>query len=1068
MRCVSCGGDNPDHARHCLQCGTKLPPAPTRAERRPVTVLFCDLIGSTELSEKLDPEDFRELIQEFQSSCADAVGRHEGHIAQFLGDGLLVYFGYPVAHDDDATRAVAAGLDIVRSLGARRGGQPMQVRVGVHSGLVVVGQVGVPGNRTQLAIGETPNVASRVQGEAAPDSVVITDATARLVEGFFELEELNPRALRGLSRPVKLFRVVRRTSARNRLEASRAGGLTPFVGRTYELGLLQQNWDEARAGRGRMLAIRGEAGVGKSRLIATFKSLIAERPFELLEASCSEHLRNSTLHPITGVLEDKLGISVTTTAEQRLKSLQHYLEERRLDSPVALQVFADLLSVPVADKGPPAKRPRQVLLEQLVSWLGSLCAAAPLLWIVEDIQWADASTLELIERAAERLASLPILLLLTLRPEAPAPWRLRPSLVVLQLGALRREETLAMAMNAAHGKPLPREVAGKLEEWTKGVPLYIEEFTKGLLESGVLREAADRYELSGPLPSSAIPQTLAGPLLARIDRLGEAKPLLQTAAVLGSEFSYGMLRAVAELSDQELAVSMQRLLSSELVVERASEGADSSYGFRHALIREAAYDSLLHADRRERHARIVQAIRTHFPTVAENQPELVAYHCTKAGVTELAVLEWRRAAERALAHAANWEALAYIESGVAELEKLPDSAERYETQLAFELIRGPALMAIRGFAAPEVKDTYRRAHDLSLKIGDLPRLYAVLWGQWANRFVAGDLKPARQLAEQVFRLAETTMDPSLLVPAYHALGYTLCYVGEFSRALELARAGIDLFDMTREQANVRKFQFSSTVAMHHFAALALWMLGFADQARGQASAAIRLARSLDNPPTLAYATSALTWGLPFLLGEAHAVVRAAEEAIRVSEEAKFSLWPTLVRTFRGWAVMVEGNIASALEDMETNFAAFRIIGGGILQTTVAAFSAEATWKAGQAPRALELISDALATAVESADHFYEPELHRIRGEILWRSSAEGPALDAAEASLRNALEVARGQGALSLELRAALSLAALLESRGRGEEGRKLVAGVYGKFTEGFDTAELRAAAVLCGAGERA
>jgi class 3 adenylate cyclase/tetratricopeptide (TPR) repeat protein len=1063
MICNQCRTANPDTASFCLSCGVRLRPAAPRglAERRLMHVVFCDLVGSTPLSEQLDPEDLRSLLQHFQSICAEIVARFEGYVAQFLGDGALIYFGYPQAHEDDALRAVRAGLQIARAVSANPvAGHRVAVRVGIHSGLVVVGEVGIPGHRAELAVGETPTVAERVQAEAEPGTVVMTEATARLVRGFFIAEELGPRTLRGRSQSLTLFKVVSESGARNRLEATQATGLTPLVARADEMAAVLRSWDAARAGHGRVVSIQGEAGVGKSRLVNAFKVKLEGEPFDVIQGSCFEYLRTSAFHPFAAALEQQ----VQRSPAQRSGLIEHCAERFGLTASQTSRVLSDLLRIPVdrayieeKETEPSAGRLRQLTMEALSSWLLNPEGGSPKLLVVEDLHWADASTIELIETVSERLATRPVLMLLTFRSEFHPPGALADRSAMVALGPLGRSDATRIAASVAGGT-LPDELSDRLEEWTKGVPLYIEEFTKGLLESGALTVKAGRGEMAGPLRKSLMPETLAGPLTARIDRLAAAKPVAQLAAVLGSEFRYDLLAAVSGLTPPDFRGAVGQLVASEIFVG-GTDSAGAVLHFRHALLRDAAFNSLLLADRRAIHGRIVECLRSGFEDFADKRPEIVAHHASQAGLSAIAAAEWQRATERALSRAANWEALSHIDEGVRQLEQLPEDKERYERQLAFELTRGPALMAVRGYQAAQVKETYRRALSLCERLGDPSRLYPVLWGLWANQFVAGELVAAKEFGEQVFELASGVGNAALRVPAYHALAYTLCYTGEFKRALELARAGLALFDMELERRNVLAFQFSSTVALHQTASVSLWMLGFPDQARNHAREAIDLAVALANAPTLAYAHSSLTWGAPFLLGDLEALDTAALKATELSKDEKFSLWPTLVQVFRGWSAAASGASDVGLAQMLEGYSTFRGIGGGILRTTMRALIAQVKSNTGDQAGALETLSSALSDIASTQEHTYEPEVHRVRGEVL-ASMASGPLRSEAEAeaSFRSALLLAREQGARSLELRAAVSLAAFLRERERAEEGRSIVREVYDTFTEGFETPDLRAA----------
>jgi class 3 adenylate cyclase/predicted ATPase len=1060
MICDRCQTSNPAAARFCLSCGARLGATGPKslAERRVMHVVFCDLVGSTPLSEQLDPEDLRALLQHFQSICAEAVARFEGYVAQFLGDGALIYFGYPTAHEDDALRAVRAGLQIARVVsGAPVGGRRVAVRIGVHSGLVVVGEVGAAGHRAELAVGETPTLAEQVQVEAAPGTVVMTEATARLVRGFFVAEDLGPRVLRGRSQPLKLFKVVSESGARNRLEATEPTGFTPLVARTDEMAVLLRSWDGARAGGGRVVSIEGEAGVGKSRLVKAFRAKIEGESVGVIQGACLEYLRNTAFHPIVAALEEE----VRRWPHPRSGLIAHYAARFALTPSQTARVLSDLLATSIegsaTETEPSPGRLRQLTMEALSSWLLYPEGGSPRLLVFEDLHWADASTIELIEAVCEQIATRRALVLLTFRSEFRPPGALADRATTVALSALGRSDAARIAASVAGGT-LPDELSDRLEEWTRGVPLYIEEFTKGLLESGALTVRGGRCEMPAPLRRSLVPETLAGPLTARIDRLSTAKPVAQLASVLGSEFRYDILAAISGLGAEALRAAVAQLVASEIFVASV-EPSEGVLHFRHALLRDAAFNSLLLSDRRAIHRRVVDSLRSGFAEFAEKRPEIVAHHASEAGLPSIAVVEWQRAADRALSRAANWEALADINAGIHQLELLPAGTERNEKELAFELARGPALMAVQGYAAPDVRATYRRAQELSQRLGDVSRMYPILWGLWANQFVAGELLPARDFGDQVFKIAEETKSPALLVPACHALGYTLCYAAEFQRALQLTRVARSLFDMDMERANVPAYQFSSAVATRHIASVALWMLGFPDQSQAEARSAMDLARALAHPPTMAYAQSALTWGAPLLLGDFEAVDAAALEVVALSTDERFAFWPSFVQTFRGWSLARRGDVVGGLAHMRRSFKEYRATGGGILRPTMNALMAEVTWQAGHASEALDIVSMALAEIVSTGEHIYEPELHRIRGEVLASETAGSlRSEDRAEASMREAVDLSRRQGTKSLELRATLSLCRLLRARGHDDEGRALVAEAYGAFTEGFDTPDLRAA----------
>jgi class 3 adenylate cyclase len=628
------------------------------AERRQLTVLFCDLADSTTLAGQLDPEDLREVIQAYQATCAEVVQRFDGHIAQYLGDGLLVYFGYPQAHEDDASRAVRAGLSIVEALGtlnARLGrdrGIRLAVRVGIHTGLVVVGALGGGDRHEHLALGETPNIAARLQSLAAPDTVVISAATHQLVQGLFSCQELHTPSLKGVAQPLAVYYVRGVSEAQSRFEVAISHGLTPLVGREEEVGLLRRRWEQATEGHGQVVLLSGEAGIGKSRLVQELREHVGPAGMMRMTFRCSPYAQHSALYPMIEHLQRFLQWQREDTPETKLATLERVLQGYHLPLHDVVPLFAALLSLP-----PPAHYPLLALSPQqqqqqtqaaLLAWLMEETERQPLLMVWEDLHWADASTLEWLGLLIDQAPTTRLLTLLTYRPEFRPPWASRSHLTQLTLSRFTRPQGEAMVTRVASGKALPGEVLQQIVAKTDGVPLFVEELTKMVLESGLLQEHEDHYALTGPLPPLAIPTTLHDSLMARLDRLATVREVAQLGATLGREFTYELLQAVWPLDEETLQRGLRRLVDAELIYQRGVP-PQARYVFKHALIQEAAYQALLKSTRQRYHQQIAQVLESRFPDIVKTQPELLAHHYTEAGLSAKAVGYWRRAGQRALA-----------------------------------------------------------------------------------------------------------------------------------------------------------------------------------------------------------------------------------------------------------------------------------------------------------------------------------------------------------------------------------------------------------------------------------
>jgi TOMM system kinase/cyclase fusion protein len=1044
------------------QCGA------SEAQRRQLTVLFCDLVDSTPLARQLDPEDYCEVIRAYQTACADVIQRFDGYIAQYLGDGLLVYFGYPQAHEDDAQRAGRAGLEILDAIAPLKArlaadkGLQLAVRLGIHTGLVVVGAMGTRGRQESLAVGDTPNIAARLQGLAAPDTVVISDATWRLVQGYFACNDLGSQPLKGVETPVQAYRILGTSEAQSRLDVVSPRGLTPLVGRETEVTLLRERWAQARDGLGQVVLLSGEAGIGKSRLVMALKEYVAGEPHTRWECRCSPYFQDSALYPLIDRSQRALQFGQDESPETKLQKLEVALQRHGLARPETVALWAALLSIPLAAPYPPLnltpQRQKQQTLEAIVALLLALAAEQPVLFIVEDAHWIDPSTLEFLNLLIDQGPTARLLTLLTCRPEFHASWGFRAHLTPLTLSRLPRPQVAQMSVRVAGGKALPPEVVEQIVAKTDGVPLFVEELTKTVLESGLLREGEDCYELAGPLPPLAIPATLHDSLMARLDRLATVKDVVQLGATIGRTFSYELLQMVSPLDDAMLQHSLRQLVEAELVYQRGVP-PQATYTFKHALIQDAAYQSLLRSTRQQYHQRIAQVLAERFPETIETQPELLAHHYTEAGLSTQAVVYWQRAGKRASERSAYVEAVNHLRKGLAVLQMLPDTPARLQHELALQTTLGPALIATRGFGASEVAQAYTRARELCRQMGETPDVFPVLRGLWVFHEARAELRVARELAEQLLVLAQRLQDPMHLIEAYRALGNTLFWLGEFAPARVYLEQAIALYDVQQHRSLAFLYGTDPAVVCLSYAARALWLLGYPDQARRRSAEALTLAQELSHSPSLAVS---LPWAayLHQSCREVLMVQERAEALMGLAAEQGFQWWLAMGTFFRDWALVQQGRqSAEEMARLRQGLAAYWTTGVELERTYWLALLAEAYGTVGQAEEGLCLLREALVVVENSDEQLWEAELYRLQGDLLLHQTV--PDAQHAEACFCQALATARRQQAKALELRAAMSLARLWQRQGKHAEARQTLAEVYAWFTEGFDTADLREARAL-------
>ena len=1040
-------------------------PAPGAAlgERRQLTVMFCDLVGSTALSEQLDPEELQAVVRTYQEVSAQVIERYEGHIAQYLGDGLLVYFGYPAAHEDDAARAIRAGLEIVTALDQARSQfpQPVQVRIGIHTGPVVVGQMGGGSRHEQLALGETPNIAARVQGKAAPNEVVISAATQRLVAGLFEWEDQGRHELKGISTPQPLSRVTAESTAQSRFEAAVRVGLTPLAGREQELGVLRERWTQAQADAGQVVLLSGEAGIGKSRLVQELTDRTSQDRATRIAFQCSPYHQNSALYPITAHLQRLLRFTPDETSETKLDKLQQQLGRYRFPQANTLALFAALLSLLHPEGVPPItvspQKQKELTQTALVAWLMEETEQQPVYNSWEDLHWADPSTLEVLDLLLTQVPTTRLLAVLTFRPEFVPPWGAYSYLSQVTLTRLGQSQVSAMVERVTGGKPLPEEVLQQIVTKTDGVPLFVEELTKMVVESDLVRAVNSHYELTGPLPPLAIPSTLQDSLMARLDRLATAREIAQVGATIGREFSYALLQAVSPIGEENLQQGLQQLVEVELLYQHGLPPR-ARYTFKHALIQDTAYASLLKRRRQQLHQAVAHVLEQQFAETVEAQPELVAHHYTEAGLVEQAIPYWQRAGQRAASRSANTEAIGHLTTALTLLKPLPDTPEHVEQELFLQTALGPVLMAAKGLAAPEVGNAYGRARELCQRLGETPQLFPVLKGLCVFHTTLAEHKTARELAEQCLRLAQSTQDPALLTEAHYGLGNTLYYSGEFALAREHFEQSLARYDVQQHRSHALLYGQDTGVVCSLRAALVVYYLGYADQARKLTKWALARAHELSHSHSLAYALASAAI-LHQVLREGQAAQEQAEATITLSTDQGFPVWVAVGTRMHGWALAEQGRGEEGVSQIRRGMASFQATGAKVSGPYFLGLLAEACEKTDQVEEGLRAVGDALTIVDKHEERHYEAELYRLKGELLLKQSpTHSPE---AETSFHKALDVSRGQQARSLELRAAMSLARLWQQQGKTTEAQNLLAPVYHWFTEGFDTPDLKDAKAL-------
>ncbi len=1037
------------------------PVAPPRAEggeRRQLTVMFCDLVASTALAGRLDPEDLREVLAAYQAKVGEVAIRFGGFIARYMGDGMMVYFGYPRADEDDAERAVRAGLALVDEIaGLDLPSGKLRARVGIATGLVVVGDLlGSGDTKERDVVGETPNLAARLQAAAGPDTVLISAATRQLVGGLFELRNLGSSELRGFNQAIPVWQPLRPSSIETRFEALRASSLTPLVGRAEEIGLLRQKWAEARRGDGRVVLLSGEAGIGKSRTVAAFQAELRGQAYVRVRLSCSPHHRDSALHPIIAHLERAAGFARDDAPAAKLDKIEALVSRSGEDPAEAAKLFADLLSVPTEGRYPPLEldpqRRRELMFAAFVRLLEGLARQQPVLAVFEDAHWVDSTSLQVVNLVIERVPRLPVLLVITFRPEFHPSWVNQTHVTMLPLDRLGERESAALIGKVAGDKALPDEIVDRIVERTDGVPLFVEELTKSLLESRLLREQDGRYVLDRPLPPLAIPSSLHASLLARLDRLAPVKEVAQIGAALGREFSYELLAAVAERSEEELEEALEQLAGTGLVFHRGDRPR-TTFVFKHALVQDAAYSTLLRGQRQELHARIGKVLQERFPETEATEPEILAHHFTRAGLADAAIDYWRKAGERALRASADVEGVTHLTHALDLVRSLPPGPGRDRRELDLHLALGRMMRATKGYAAAETLRVFSRARSLLSDAATVNDQMTVLYGLWSVHYVRAEHGAAREVARQCLALAERHPRSEAPAFAHMLMGHALWAIGEFvsgrahlQRTVDLGAAGIAAGGDPGPPRN-------NVIAALSYLGCALWPLGYPEQAVAAARRAVALARDSGHVPLTAYVMYIEAF-LAAAFGADDGAAADAEEAVAYCVEHGVSAYEHWARFCQGLNTARRGDPREGIETMRGAMAAARAIDAKMFRPLHLGHLAAAYSRIARPEIGIGLLNEAFETIEATGERFFEAELHRLRGELLLEAGngAEG------QDELERALKIARRQQARLWELRAAGGLARAWAAEGRRAEARDLLRPVYGWFAEGLDSPDLRQA----------
>ncbi len=1014
--CGVCNGPLPPNARFCPSCGGAVGSQPaggkpdvfealgigSKPERRYLTAVFCDVVGSTEMSTRLDDEEFTDLMQAYQERAVAVARRYAGDVESYTGDGISFRFGWPEAHDDDAAQALRAALEIVSTIEELDPDGGLQLRAGVHSGLAVVGEMGGLGRRSSMALGETLNLAARLQTVAAPGTVVASSVTLALVEGLFLVESLGPITLKGIAQPLEVCRVVQPTGVRSRLEAA-AGRLTPLVGRRDELDLLADRWASASTGRGGAVLLRGEPGVGKSRVAHELREVVSGSPHTWIDCSCSPYTQMSALWPVARLIEQGLGLRPGDDIETSLDRLRSGLAAASVDLPDAVELVGALLGLVHVDGASMApERRMERTLEALVAWVRALSRLQPLVLVVEDLHWCDPTSLDVLEGLLATIESTPLLLVMTARPEFTDTWQHGDVVARLDLEPFDDASMRQLVGGLSGDRALPDAVVDRIVDSAAGIPLFAEEVGRAVLESGMLVADGGRWKLDAALADLAVPHTLQGVLLARLDRLGPAKAVAQVAAVIGRDFRFDLLAEVSGLEPDTLRALLDRLSDCDLLVEVAKD-PDERYSFRHILIQEVAYESLLRRTRRTVHERIAELLRAHLDAGSPVLPEVVARHYEAAGSLGEATECYQLAAARATEGSGYREAIAFLRHGLSLVEHLSEGTQHDEAEVEMLLALGSAVMSIKSYADPEIEATYDRARELCERLGNDTKVGLALAGLSIYYINRGETVLGATLAERVLAIALACGDDTLELLGRIQLALARNYLGESKESLDHSLRAIEIYDPARHHTIAQRFGTDHGVAAHVFAGWGCLIQGYLDEGLAHMNDGVALAESLDQPFQLVYA---LTFRATahWERGESPETLEDAGRARSLAEEQGFEWWGSISALWEvAERIMRTGDpsLLPELLDIAARAAASGNRGGS---TSVMARVAEAVRAGGDDATAAALVDMALEASAETSQPWWDAALHRMRAELLFSRAEvdEGDKLEGTEALRRQA------------------------------------------------------------------
>ena len=1019
-------------------------------ERRYLTVLSCRVVGAAALAANLEPEDFSNTVRSFQGICNSVVTQWGGAITHFVGDEILALFGYPTSHEDDAERAVHAGLDLLVRVGEllSPSGEPLQVRSAIATGLVLMGE-----NRT--AIGEAIVVAGQLLTMTPPNVVSVSASTRKLLGSVFVCDDPEQCELEGVSEPVTWYRVTGKPTVQSRFDAKSYGKHTQFVGRQYELQQMSTLWERAKSGKGQVVLLRGEAGIGKSRICKVWLDSIANEPHIILRMQCSPYHANTPFYPAIKQLEHAAGFEQDDSPELKLKKLETVLSQAGAATLGDAPLFAESLLIPTdgfcLSPNLTPRRQRDLTIAALRRQLLGIARTRPVILKVSDVHWADSSTLELLDRCIASIKTARVFMLCTFRPEFFPQWLNEPHVTTVRLDRLSREQTELIISDVIGGKELPCGIQEQIISKADGIPLFAEELTKAVLESG--RVMDDRY-VNGLSSPGVVPTTLLGSLTARLDRLGPSKEIAQIGAVIGREFSYRLLAAVALSDDPSLQAALSHLAARQLISVRG-EPPTSTYIFKHALVRDAAYATMVRSKRQQLHSRIADGLITGFRDTVEKQPELMAYHFAQAGLTEKAIEYLRKAGQRAIEQSANAEAIAHLTRALELLQSVPEKAERKRTALELETMLSQAMISGYGYAAPETRETLLRAKALTDGLADCSQRFDVLYGIWACHYVAGEVVKQKNTAIEFLAEAERKNDTTALCIAHRIVGTTCVTTGEFSKGLQHLEQARALYDAQQHPDYRFPYGQDIGVAALCYISWAQWHLGYFEQASKTAVEAIRRAEELSHPHTFVYAVCHARAFID-LFQRADVTQSYASSIVSLCIENGFYHWVNCGRIFEGWAQICGDNVEQGIELLRSGVAGWQQKGARLWLPIFLIMEAEACVKANRVDAALKAIEEALLISEDTGERWAIAEVLRVKASVL--QAAGVMEAKQIETVLVNSLEIARGQQARCWELRTACDLARFWQGQGEARKARKLLRAVYNQFTEGFETVDLRAA----------